>query len=95
MECPTPLLHRRTRLSALRMKKEGSLPMPRTNQQQTRRFSAEPELLSRHATAALLGDIHIRTVDRLRMRGQLDGAKIGNRMFIKATSAKRLAAGEG
>ena len=68
--------------------------MPRTNQRQARRFSAEPELLSRQATAVFLGDIHIRTVDRLRMRGKLDGVKIGNRMFIKAASAKRLAAGE-
>ena len=66
--------------------------MPAINHRQVRRFSAEPKLLSRQAAAAMLGDVHIRTVDRLLKQGALQGVKVGRRSMVTLASAEDLAA---
>ena len=65
--------------------------MPTINHRQVRRFSAEPKLLSRQAAAALLGNVHIRTVDRLVKQGDLQGVKVGRRSMVTLNSAEALA----
>lgn len=52
------------------------------------------KLLSRHEAAALLGGIHIRSIDRLLQRGKLAGVRVGRRSMITLESAELLAAGK-
>jgi excisionase family DNA binding protein len=53
-----------------------------------------PKLFSREEAAALLGNINIRTVDRLVKRGQLKAVRLGRRNMVTRESAEALAAGE-
>ena len=50
------------------------------------------KLLSRHEAAALLGEVHIRTIDRLLKQGALQGVKVGRRSMVTLNSAEALAA---
>ena len=53
------------------------------------------KLMSRHAAAKVLGDINIRTLDRLVKAGKLRGVKVGSRAFVAADSVDQfLADGE-
>jgi hypothetical protein len=49
-------------------------------------------LLSRGETAKILGNIHVRTVDKLIKRGQLKSVLLGDRVMIVATSVYELIA---
>ena len=49
-------------------------------------------LLSRAEAAKILGNIHIRTVDKLIKRGQLKSVTLGDRIMIVATSVDELIA---
>jgi hypothetical protein len=52
----------------------------------------ERKLLTRHEAAALLGGIHIRSVDRLLRRGKLVRVRLGRRSLVTVQSAEALAA---
>jgi excisionase family DNA binding protein len=57
--------------------------------------NVKSKLLTRHATAKVLGDIHLRTVDRLIKAGKIRGVKVGSRAFVAADSIDQfLADGE-
>ena len=43
--------------------------------------NVKPKLMTRHATAKIFGDIHLRTVDRLVKAGKLRGVKVGSPRF--------------
>jgi hypothetical protein len=55
----------------------------------------ESPLLSRQRAAHKLGDVNLRTVDRLIRRGKIRGVKIGSRMMIVDDSIDTLIAGGG
>ena len=57
--------------------------------------NVKSKLMTRHATAKVLGEIHLRTVDRLIKAGKLKGVRIGSRAFVVADSVDQLIAGDG
>jgi excisionase family DNA binding protein len=52
----------------------------------------KPKLMTRHAAARILGDIHLRTVDRLIKAGKIRGVKVGSRALVVADSVDQLIA---
>jgi excisionase family DNA binding protein len=48
--------------------------------------------MTRHATAKVLGDIHLRTVDRLIKAGKIRSVKVGSRAFVVADSVDQFIA---
>ena len=57
--------------------------------------NVKSRLTTRHATAKVLGDIHLRTVDRLIKAGKIRSVKVGSRAFVVADSIDQfLADGE-
>jgi hypothetical protein len=60
----------------------------------TKQPPVKRKLLSRHEAAALLGGVHIRTIDRRLKDGSLKGVRVGRRSMITVESAELLAAGK-
>ena len=46
--------------------------------------NVKSRLMTRHATAKVLGDIHLRTVDRLIKAGKIRSVKVGSRALVVA-----------
>ena len=45
-----------------------------------------PKLLNRQTAAALLGGVHVKTIDRLIERGKLRGVMVGTRKMVDPDS---------
>ena len=52
--------------------------------------NVKSRLTTRHATAKVLGDIHLRTVDRLIKAGKIRSVKVGSRAFVVADSHRSI-----
>ena len=52
------------------------------------------KLMTRHAAAKVLGEIHLRTLNRLVKAGKLKGVKVGTRSFVVADSVDQFIAGD-